>query len=162
MPDDDRRDRPSWREIDRRKDRSKHLTEDRLPENRSNSMKSQMNRYKKSAEELLFSDQPQESAKEAKAREALHKKFETPAFDEAARKFLDKYGVPKKWETLSLMLDSSDHLLIGAALEGMANLYEAQSPSEQLFFRNSLKIIKRKSPNKEIVEKAKEILKKAK
>ncbi len=157
--DKNRENRPSWREIDKRKDRSHHTGDQKkgpAPKTRE-SMKQQ---YKKAVDELLFSGKPPESPQEKKARELLHKKYDTPGFDAAIKKFVKKYGIPNYWETLSMMLDCEDHEIKQATISAMAEMYEEQSKSEQMLFANSLRRISRLRDNEDTAKLARQQLKK--
>ena len=156
----DDRDRPSWREIDRRKDRSKHVSQDRTGAKPHEKTDWGKQRYKKAVDEFLFSDTPQETPQAKKARESLHKKYNTPEFEEAVKKFLDKHGIPQHWETLSMMIECKAPEIVIPSIEMMAAMAPSQRPSEKMLFVNSLRIIARKNKDEETAGLARKLAKK--
>ena len=154
--DDDERERPSWREIDRRKDRPyapKEAPRERKPSQRSNWMKKQ---YRKEADKLFLG---KKGTKEyQKALSEMEKHQGTDRFDAAARAFLEEYGLPDDWGTLSLLLDYSEPDQVGQVLKIMRDLYPKKTAVEQQGFRARLQILGMTSRDSDLRDLTEEIL----
>jgi hypothetical protein len=101
------REKISWREIDRRKDRSpyapKESTQDRERAHRSQWMKKH---YRKEVDKLFMGKKG--TKKHQKARDDIDRYHGTDQFEATVKDYLDQYGLPDDWNTLSLLLDYSD------------------------------------------------------
>ena len=109
--DDDERERPSWRDLDRKKDRSKHVSGDR-PAFRPKSAKAQwaQKQYLKEVENLFKGKKA--SKDHAIAHEEIHKYAGTNKFNTTVKKYLAEYDLPDDWSTLFLLLDYKDHKVV--------------------------------------------------
>ena len=106
-PDSDEREKPSWREIDRKRDRSRHVSRDkRGREEKSLQSTWAKQQYLKKVNKLF---QGEKGGKEHKAAlDAIHRHYGSSKFASAVKKYLKKYGIPNDWSTLMLMLDYKD------------------------------------------------------
>lgn len=155
--DDDRdRERPSWREIDARRDRQSSQPkpkERRLP-------KKQAERVRKMAlqqAEALFKGKRgrPEYQSALKELEAAHG---TKKFPAVAKKFLQEYGLPEEWGALNLLLDFQEPEVIAEVLRAMANLVGSRSRVEQQGFKGRLQVLALINTNAAVREEAEEIL----
>ena len=154
--DDDERERPSWREIDRRKDRPyapKEPRPERPPSQRTNWMRKQ---YRKEADKLFLGKRGTKEYQ--KALGAMENRHGTDQFDVAARAFLEEYGLPDDWDTLSLLLDYSDADRVMEVLKIMRDLYPKKSMVEQQGFKAKLEILGMTARNSDLRDLAQEIL----
>jgi len=153
--DDDDRERPSWREIDQRRDGTRH----RGPA-RPQVSKPQAESIRKQAlaqAEALFRgkrSRPEYQA-DLKKLEAGHggKKFSG-----LAKKFLEEYGLPEEWGALMRFLDYADPTVVAEVLQAMAGLAIKRSRVEQQGFKGRLQVLSLTSPQGEIRRVAEEIL----
>ncbi len=156
--DEDERDRISWREIDRRKDRSPYAPKE-PPKFKDRSRRSEwmMKRYRKEADRLFMGKKG--TKKHQKALSEIDHYHGTDRFDEVVKDYLDQYGLPDDWNTLSLMLDYSDPEKVLEVLDMMKGLYEARTPVEKQGFRAKLDILAMTTNNSDIRDFAEEMLK---
>lgn len=155
--DEDERDQISWREIDRRRDRSPHAPKEPLRE-REGPRKSDWlkKRYRKEVEKLFMGKKG--TKKHQKALDDLDRLHGTDQFDEAVRSYLEEYGLPEDWGTLSLLLDYSDPEKVSEVLRVMRNLYEERTPVEKQGFKAKLDILAMTTNDSDLREVAEEIL----
>ena len=129
--------RPSWREIDRRRDRSSHT---RLKERherestqraltRSGWLKE---KYLKEVEKLFSGKKG--TPEHEKALKKLQNAYGTKRFTKAARDYVKEYGLPEDWNTLILLLEVNDEKLICDTLESLSRLAPERSPIERQGF----------------------------
>ena len=153
--DDDERERPSWREIDQRRDGSSHRVKAPPP-----APKAQAELIRKQAlaqAEALFKGKRArpEYQTDLKKLEAGHGSKKFPAL---AKKFLEEYGLPEEWGALTRFLDYDDPAAAAAALRAMAGLVERRSRVEKQGFKGRLQVLALTSPHLEIRRAAEEIL----
>lgn len=155
--DEDERDQISWREIDRRRDRSPHAPKE-PPRERERPRKSDWlkKKYRKEVEKLFMGKKG--TKKHQKALDDLDRLHGTDQFDEAVRNYLEEYGLPEDWSTLSLLLDYSDPEKVSEVLRVMRNLYEERTPMEKQGFKAKLDILAMTTNDSDLREMAEEIL----
>ena len=155
--DEDERDKISWREIDRRKDRSryapKETSQPRQPQHRSEWIKRQ---YRKEADKLFMGKKG--TKKHQKALSDIDRYHGTDQFNAAVKNYLDQYGLPDDWSTLSLLLDYSDAQNVSQALAAMKNLYETRTPVEQRGFKSKVDILAMTARDSDLRDLAEETL----
>jgi hypothetical protein len=156
--DEDEREKISWREIDRRKDRSpyapKESTQDRERAHRSQWMKKH---YRKEVDKLFMGKKG--TKKHQKAQDDIDRHHGTDQFEATVKAYLDQYGLPDDWNTLSLLLDYSDAEKVLQALAGMKNLYEARTPMEKQGFKAKVDILAMTARDRDLRDFAEEMLK---
>ena len=156
--DEDEREQISWREIDRRKDRSPYAPkEEPKPRERSRRSEWMKRQYRKEVDKLFMGRKG--TKKHQKARDDIDRTHGTDQFDTAVRAYLDEYGLPEDWNTLSLLLDYSDAEKVLEALTAMKNLYETRSPMERQGFKAKVDILAMTTSNGDLRDFAEEILK---
>ncbi|NIQ37826.1 MAG: hypothetical protein GTN81_04460 [Proteobacteria bacterium] len=133
-------DRPSWREIDRRKDRSFHAPRDRS-EGRGRTAQSSwlQKQYRKEAEKLFTGKKG--SDKHKAAHSAVYESHGSVLFAEAVRTYLEEYGLPDDWSTLSLLLDYDDPAVVRETIGLLRGQYETRTAIEKQGFRSKLEIL---------------------
>ncbi len=156
MRDDDERDRPSWREIDKRRDGSRH----REPARKQRLPKTQAELVRKQAlaqAEALFKGKRGRPEYQTALRE-LEACHGTRKFPACAKKFLEEYGLPEEWGALNRLLDCPEPEIMTDVLDAMARLLAGRSRVEQQGFKGRLKILALTSPHEELRRRAEEIL----
>jgi len=139
MSDDQKRKR-SWRDIDRKRDRSSHVSRDEHSRSekslRSTWAKEQ---YLKKVDKLF---QGEKGSKEHKAaRNAIHNSYGTSKFASSVKKYLKKYGIPDDWSTLMLLLDYKDDEVLVQVIETLKEIAPERSPVERQGFKDKLEIL---------------------
>jgi hypothetical protein len=153
--DDDERERPSWREIDQRRDGSRHRAKTPPPV-----PKAQAEVIRKQAlaqAEALFKGKRArpEYQTDLKKLEAGHGTRKFPAL---AKKFLEEYGLPEEWGALTRFLDYDDPTAGVAVLQAMAGQVDRRSRVEKQGFKGRLQVLTLTSPHLEIRRAAEDIL----
>jgi hypothetical protein len=138
--DDDFREKPSCRDLDRRKDRSRHVGQGDLPTGQSSRwVRKQILRE---AERLFQGNRSKKvDPEQEKTRNEIHHSFGTKKFEPSVKKFLKEYGMPDDWGTLMLLLDCKEPSTGIDAIQGLKALYPQQGLEEQQGFRSKLNII---------------------
>ncbi|MCJ7783798.1 MAG: hypothetical protein MUP41_07675 [Desulfobacterales bacterium] len=156
--DNDEGEKISWREIDRRKDRSPYAPKE-TPQDRVRSRRSEwvMKKYRKEADKLFMGKKG--TKKHQKARNDIDRFHGTDQFEAAVKTYLDQYGLPDDWSTLSLLLDYSDSQKVLQALAAMKDLYEAKSPIEKQGFKAKVDILAMTASDSDLRDLAEEMLK---
>jgi hypothetical protein len=153
--DDDDRERPSWREIDQRRDGSRHRApaKPRVPKKQAEMVRKQA----LAQVEALFKGKHArpEYQSDLKKLEASHgsKKFVT-----LAKKFLEDYGLPEEWGALTRMLDYPEDAVVVEVLRAMAGQVEKRSRMEKQGFKGRMQILALTSPHADIRRVSEEIL----
>ena len=157
--DEDEREQISWREIDRRKDRSPYAPKEERPEGRQRSRRSEwiMKKYRKEADKLFMGKKG--TQKHQKALRDIDRYHGTGQFEAAARAYIDEYGLPDDWSTLSLLLDYSGAETVVQVMSLMKNLDETRTPMEKRGFRAKLDILAMTATDPDLREAAEEMLK---
>lgn len=138
--DDDFREKPSWRDMDRRRDRSRHVSHDGMgSEGSSRWVRKQVLREA----ERLFQSKPKKkmNPEQAKALNDIHSSCGTKKFAPSVRRYLKTYGLPEDWSTLMLLLDFNVPATVMEAIESLKKLYPQQGLEEQQGYRSKLNIL---------------------
>jgi len=157
VPYDD--ERPSWREIDRLRDRSPHTR-------RRESSKSELEkaldskwlkeRYLKEVEKLFSGKKG--SPEHDKALKAIHKAYGTNRFNRTVKKYVEEFGLPEDWGTLILLLDTKDAGIVCQALEALKALYPEKGLVEKQGFLSKARVLALTARKEEIREAAQLVL----
>lgn len=153
--DDDDRERPSWREIDQRRDGSRHraTAPPPVPKAQAELIRQQA---LASAEALFKGKRARpEYPTDLKKLEAAHGSKKFPVL---AKKFLEEYGLPEEWGALTRFLDYDDPAAGAEVLRAMAGQVEKRSRVEKQGFKGRLQVLALTSPHLEIRRVAEEIL----
>jgi hypothetical protein len=154
----DRDDRPSWKEIDKQRDRSSHRKERADPADaaqkvlRSDYRKKQ---YMKEAGSIF--GKPASPAQDAAGR-AVREAAGTPELPAAAKAYLDQFGVPDDWDTLVALLDLPDPDFLELTAARLAALFPARSPAEQRGLVSRLRVLAMSAKDPDLAEVAREAL----
>jgi hypothetical protein len=154
--DDDDRDKLSWREIDQRRDRSRHVSGGKSYKERALKSDWARKQHLREAEKFFQGKKGTEAYKRAYA--ALHEKFGTPGFKEAAQRFIQEYDLPEDWGTLLLVMDSDEPTWVKDAAVALKGMYDKRSPMEQKGFKGKLKILAMTAKDKDLRREVERIL----
>lgn len=153
--DDDFREKPSWRERDRRKDRSRHVGQGDFGTGEGSQwVRKQILRE---ADRLFQGNRSKKvDPEQEKALNEIHRSCGTKKFDPAVRKYLKEYGLPEDWSTLMLLLDCKEAGTAIRAIESLKALYPEQGLEERQGFRSKLNIISMTTKDDELRHRAEE------
>jgi hypothetical protein len=153
--DDDDRERPSWREIDQRRDGTRHRgpARPRVPKVQAELIRKQA----LAQAEALFKGKRArpEYQTDLKKLEASHG---TKKFPGLAKKFLEEYGLPEEWGALTRFLDYGEPAAVAEVLQAMAGQVDKRSRVEKQGFKGRLQVLALTSPHPEVRRVAEEIL----
>ena len=156
--DEDERDQISWREIDRRRGRSPYAPKETpVPREKSHRSEWMKKQYRKEADKLFMGKKG--TKKHQKALSDIDRHHGTDQFETTVKTYLDQYGLPEDWSTLSLLLDYPDAEKVFQALAAMKNLYETRTPVEKQGFKAKVDILAMTSTNSDLRDLAEEMLK---
>ena len=154
--DDDERERPSWREIDQRRDRAGGQGAPRqakVPKKQAEKLRLQA----LAQAEALFKGKRARPEYQTDLRK-LEERHGTKQFAVYAKKFLEEYGLPEEWGALTRFLDYPDAAVTQEVLQTMAAQVSARSRVEQQGFKGRLQVLALTSPYAEVRRCAEEIV----
>lgn len=155
--DDDDREKLSWREIDKRRDRTHHYSsEGKSFKERTLRSDWAKKQHLREAEKFFQGKKGTEAYKAAHA--ALHEKYGTGDFQVAMANFLQQFGLPDDWGTLLLILDAHEPKWVQEALMVLKELYEKRSLIEQKGFKGKVKVLAMTTKDKNIRQECEKIL----
>ena len=156
MRDDDERERPSWREIDQRRDRAGGARPSRQPKVPKKQAEKLRLQALAQAEALFKGKRARpEYQQDLRQLEACHG---TKKFPGCAKKFLQEYGLPEEWGVLNRLLDHPEPEAVAQALGAMAGQLGNRSRVEQQGFKGRLQVLALTSPHEEVRRRAEELL----
>jgi hypothetical protein len=156
--EDRQRERPSWREIDQRKDRSSHVSREPRPSQGGKKGKAEWLRKMALKEANKHFRGKQGTPAHEKAVSALHEHYGTRKFQVLAKQYIEEYGLPKQWGPQFLFLDYADPEVVIELLENMAASYPDRSLREQQAFLSKLRTLKTLAEDSEVQDQAVAVL----
>jgi hypothetical protein len=157
--DDDERERPSWREIDQRRDRAGGPRPARQP--RVPKKQAEKERLQALAQAQALFKGKRARPEYQKDLRKLEDKHGTKQFAVYAKKFIGEYGLPAEWGALTRLLDYPDPIVMQDVLQAMAAQAGNRSRVEQQGFQGRLQVLALTSPYPEVRRGAEEILSEA-
>jgi hypothetical protein len=152
--DDD--ERPSWRDIDKKRDRSSHVGGEKQEHKQPTADRWNTGRRKEALEELFMGEKG--TLEHEKLYKKIHKSYGARIFPEAVRNYVEKYGPPDDVSTLLLTLDTKDVPLMLLMMEKLTQVYAKASGREKEDIRRKLSILSLTDRSPEIKERASEIV----
>jgi hypothetical protein len=158
--DDERppREKLSWREIDQRRDGSRHVSRRERPAARPGSPRAERLRRQALKEAHKVFEGKQGTPEHQKAVQELHRHFGTKKFLTLARQYLKEYGKPRDWALLFLLLDLPDPAAVLTFLETMAGLFPSRTLREQQAFLSKLRTLVALADDTDVQDYAGELL----
>jgi len=154
--DEEEREKLSWREIDKLKDQSKHVSREKPYYRKSRRSEWALKQYRKEAEKLLMGKKG--SDKYIRACNEIHDRHGTPKFNSVVKKFIEEYGLPDDWDTLFLLLDYKDTDTVIEVLSRLVKTYRERSLTEIQGFKAKLEIMEMTSKNKKLKKAVQAVL----
>ena len=154
---DDEREKPSWSQIDKMRNKSPHRKEKRDPEGAKQPFQSEAERKRnlKEAAHLFSGKLPKE---QAQSLQAIHASYGGAGFKTAVKEYMEGYGMPQDWRTLLLLLDLSDADVLENAVEELVSQYKGKGFPEQRALVSKLRILAMSSKDFDITCIAKDAL----
>ena len=152
--------RPDWRELDRRKDRSGFYGRQEKgekgakregPKNRW-----QSGRVKEALDRLFLGDKG--TPEHDKLFSKLHNSYGSGTFLKHVNTYMGKYGLPDDAPTLLLILDTKDEGIVAATIEKLKGLYSLLQARQKEDVRRKLSILSMADRSQKIREQAGEAL----
>ncbi|MFP3870567.1 MAG: hypothetical protein ACLFVT_06785 [Syntrophobacteria bacterium] len=138
--DNNERERPSWREIDRRRDRSRHVGRGKSTRTEQSLCSTWAKKqYLKAVDRLFQGKRGSEACEEL--RKAVHRSYGTARFAAAVKKYLREYGLPEDWGTLMLLLDYGEDQVRVEAIESLKRLAPERKAVERQALKDKLEIL---------------------
>jgi hypothetical protein len=116
-----------------------------------------MKKYRKEADKLFMGKKG--TKKHQKAHHDIDRYHGTDQFETTVKNYIDQYGLPDDWSTLSLLLDYSDSEKVLQVLATMKNMYEGRSPVEKQGFKAKVDILAMTASDSDLRDLAEELLK---
>lgn len=152
--DDD--ERPSWRDIDKKRDRSSHVKQEQKEKKEAPKDRWNIGRHKRALDQLFKGDKG--TIEHGKLYNKLHKSYGSPAFAQTVAKYVEKYGPPDDTSTLLLLLDVKDVEIMLLVMEKLREIYQGVMPREKEDIRRKLSILALTDRSEDIKERASEVL----
>jgi len=151
-------DKPSWRELDRQRDKSRFYGRQEKGAGKKEAPKDrwQQGRVKDALDRLFKGDKG--TVEHDKLYAKLNNAYGSEAFHKQAEKYVAKYGLPDDAATLLLFLDLQAADTGVATLEKLAGLYGSLSPRQQEDVKRKISITAMTHKIKEVRVKAEETL----
>jgi hypothetical protein len=150
-------DKPSWRDIDRGRDRSSSVSRDRS-EGRGRSPQSSwlQKQVRKEADKLFTGKKG--SDRHRADHNAIYESHGSIRFGDAVRFYLEEYGLPDDWSTLSLLLDYEDSSVLRETIGALRMQYQGKSALEKQGFRSKLEILAMTTRDEDLRDHVEEVL----
>ena len=94
------RERPSWREIDQRRDGSRHVSRGERPAARPGTPRAERMRQRALKEAHKVFEGKQGTPAHQKMADALHRHFGSKKFNPLVKEYVKEYGLPRDWGLL--------------------------------------------------------------
>jgi hypothetical protein len=156
MSDYDDDERPSWREIDQKRDRSSHVGQQKKEKKEALPDRWKTGRQKEALDRLFLGERG--TPEHDKFYNKIHKTYGTNRFLGAVQKYIEKYGAPDDVSTLLLLLDSKETGIMLLAIDKLEKVYNSVSAREKEDTRRKLSILALTDKSREIKERAAELL----
>jgi hypothetical protein len=148
--------RPSWREIDKMRDRSSHSKQEKKEKKEAPKDRWNTGRQKEALNRLFKGDKG--TLEHEKLYNKIHKTYSSSTFLPTIKKYVEKYGTPDDTSTLLLLLDSKDEEIMFLTMEKLKDIYPGISVREKEDVRRKLSILALTDKSPDIKEKAADII----
>ena len=158
MSDYDNDERPSWREIDKKRDRSAHVRQEKKEKGgggRPGADRYEQGRYKEALEKLFQGKKG--TLEYQKLHSKIHKSYGSSTFLAHVQKFTQAYGLPEDVSTLLLILDTKDPATTLMAIDKLKEVCATASAREKEDIRRKLSIMSVTDRSGEVKERAREV-----
>ena len=149
--------KPDWREIDRRKDKSRQYGRQEkeykkdLPKDRWN-----VARRKEALDRLFMGEKG--TVEHDKLFNKIHKSYGSASFPANIKMYVEKYGIPDDISTLLLIFDAKDQDIIFKAFDKVREVLKSMSSRQREDIRRKVYMLKLTDRSAEVREKAEELI----
>lgn len=153
--EEEERERPSWREIDARKNRSRHVVQDPKPARKKSHMERRDDSMAKKALNEFF------QGKKSKAQETEWKKVceaSGSLFSKRAKKYIEAHGLPRQWDDLLRLLDHDETALLKQVLDRLRERAQQQNEKSLDLLVGKLRILKMTCEEPKLLEQMDQLL----
>ena len=154
----DNDERPSWRDIDKKRDRSSHVSQDKKEKpggGRPGAGRYEQGRYKEALEKLFQGKKG--TLEYQKLYNKIHKAYGSTTFLKHVQNFTQVYGLPEDVSTLLLILDTKDPATMLLAIDKLKDLFAAATAREKEDISRKLSIIGMTDRSADVKERAREV-----
>ncbi len=158
MSDYDDDERPSWRDIDKRRDRSAHVRQEKKERpggGRPGAGRYEQGRYKEALEKLFQGKKG--TLEYQKLYNKIHKSYGSSTFLAHVQRFIQAYGLPEDVSTLLLILDTKDSATMLTAIDKLKEVFAGATAREKEDIRRKLSIIGMTDKSGDVRERAREV-----
>jgi hypothetical protein len=143
-------DRPDWRELDRRRDKSKLYgrIEEKGEKKERPKDRYQAGRVKEALDRLFMGKKG--TIEHEKLYNKIHSNYGSNRFVTTVTKYIEQYGVPDDPSTLLLILDTKDQGIITMGIEKLKEIYGGLTKRQQEDIRRKLSILAMTDKSKEV------------
>ena len=156
--DDDDREKPSWRDIDKMKDRGGRAKERRDEQPRPKRTTYAKMQYKKKLEEFFSVGKKKEDKVKLEELKKVKDIKNRNAYMKAADEFIKKYGMPKDLDFLLSMLDHRETENVCKSLELIEQMYKDETETRQDIIKQKVHILEMTASDPKVQGMAEEIL----
>ncbi|HVN25146.1 MAG TPA: hypothetical protein VMT71_14325 [Syntrophorhabdales bacterium] len=158
MSDYDDDERPSWREIDKKRDRSSHVRQEKKERSggaRPGADRYEQGRYKQALEKLFQGKKG--TLEYQKLHNAIHKSYGSSTFLAHVQKFIKAYGLPQDVSTLLLILDTKDPDTMLMTIDKLKEVAASATAREKEDIKRKLSILSMTDRSGDVKERAHEV-----
>lgn len=151
----DDNERPSWREIDKKREKSSHVSQEKKDRKEAPKDRWNVGRHKKALDRLFKGDKG--TVEHEKLYNKIHKSYGSSTFLSTVQKYIEKYGPPDDPSSLILVLDSKDVDIMLLTMEKLREVYPNVSAREKEDIRRKLSILALTDKSPDVKEMAADI-----
>jgi len=149
--------RPDWREIDRKKDRSRYIGRGEKRQKKEGPKdRWQEGRVKEALDRLFMGKKG--TVEHDKLYRKVHDSYGSERFLVNVKKYIENYGLPDDASTLILILDTKEQGIIIQTIEKLKEIYPALSDRQKEDVKRKLSIIAITDRSREVKSKAEEVM----
>ena len=150
--------KPDWREIDRRREKSKVYgrKEEKGPSKDKPKDRYKTGKWEKALDKLFMGKKG--TIEHEKLYNKIHKTYGTKKFSVIVTSYIEEYGLPDDVSTLLLIIDTKDQDIILPVFEKLKEIYSGLLPRQKEDVKRKLSILKLTDKSIEVKEKAAEVL----
>jgi hypothetical protein len=138
--DYDNDEKPSWRDIDKKRDKGSYSSSDEKKKtSKPGANRWNTGRHKQALSMLFKGDKG--TIEHTKMFTKVHKSYGTPSFLSTIQSYIEKFGPPDDMSTLLLLLDSKDGSIMTLAMEKLQQIYDDLTTREKEDIRRKISIV---------------------
>ncbi|HBA55586.1 hypothetical protein [Syntrophorhabdus aromaticivorans] len=155
--DDYENEKPDWRELDRRRDKSRFYGRTEKDEQKERPKdRWQAGRVKQALDKLFMGKKG--TVEHEKLYNKIHNSYGSDRFVPTVRKYMEKYGLPDDTSALLLILDTKEQDIICNGIDKLREIYKDLSRRQQEDVRRKLSILAMTDKSVDIRNRAGDVL----